>query len=146
ARRAQSIGRSPLPALGPVVRSVLRLPTSFAAVGLACFESHVFGPLLIGCAVDLNLGRQPMNVLCPRCVAAVEAGSYAARGPGGAAGPAPGPERRSRPRLAPGTCAGQPASAQHDGPLAREEHAPGAAPFHGIRQGFAFRGATGGDG
>src|SRR5699024_6183976 len=103
ARRAQSIGRSPLPALGPVVRSVLRLPTSFAAVGLACFESHVFGPLLIGCAVDLNLGRQPMNGLCPRCVAAVEAGSYAARGPGGAAGPAPGPERRSRPRLAPGT-------------------------------------------
>src|SRR5699024_2702796 len=100
ARRAQSIGRSPLPALGPVVRSVLRLPTSFAAVGLACFESHLFGPLLIVCAVDLDLARQPMNGLCQRCVAAVDTSSYDARGPGGAAGPGSlrAPEQDSRPQ------------------------------------------------
>src|SRR5699024_11948418 len=45
----------------------------------------------------------------------------------------------------PGTRAGQPASARHAGPLAGEEHAPGAAPFRGIRRGFAFGVATGGD-
>src|SRR5690625_3444849 len=37
------------------------------------------------------------------------------------------------------------ASAQHDRPLAREEHTPVAVPFHGVRQSLAFGVAAGGD-
>src|SRR5699024_4185256 len=99
ARRAQSIDRSPLSAVDLVIRVPVRGPTAFAAISLSCIESHVFGPLLIGCSVDLNLGRQPMSGLCPGCVAAVEAGSRVARGPSSLAGPErprPGLGRRSR--------------------------------------------------
>src|SRR5699024_4840457 len=42
-------------------------------------------------------------------------------------------------------CGPHRASAQHDRPLAREEHTPVAVPFHGVRQSLAFGVAAGGD-
>src|SRR5699024_6851540 len=65
ARRAQSTDRSRLSATAPLIRLPVRGSTGFASIGLSCHESHVFGPPLIGCSVDVILGGQPRRGLCP---------------------------------------------------------------------------------